>query len=329
MSTRIRYDAPPSRGFLQELFHQANTKQLSAGVALLVLTAFSSPVFVLNLAPVYGALPPHIFHNYGVGVAAACGYFLSERVSKQFTRRTLCLLPVLAFWLPTIQYIFLQGSSFLGNPAGPLITDFLIFYPLVTLAVICARKLIPTALRLERYGGLVYDHAPLVGFYVVWSMAEGFIKGFLSRFIGYTFFLSRSGLQLFIAALYAAAIPSKWLVLAIPSLLFSLTSNVHLPLGHATSSLNSAIHDEGFVLLARQDSVTGYISVLENLEDNYRVMRCDHSLLGGQWTGPASNYHPTVKDPVYAVFTMLEAVRLVENDQGESRPDANSRALVM
>jgi hypothetical protein len=107
------------------------------------------------------------------------------------------------------------------------------------------------------------------------------------------------------------------------------TSNVHLPLPQLTGVLNSAIQKEGYTMLARQDSSTGYISVLENVDEGYRVMRCDHSLLGGEFTKMPRNYNPAVKDPVYSVFVMLEAVRLVETEKGEPRTDADSRALVM
>jgi hypothetical protein len=105
-----------------------------------------------------------------------------------------------------------------------------------------------------------------------------------------------------------------------------LSSDVHLG---GISGVNNAISHEGYKLLERQESYTGYISVLENLNDGFRVMRCDHSLLGGQWTKTVPGYNPEVEDPIYAVFAMLEAVRLVEPDHGTPRVDANSKALVM
>lgn len=321
---RVQYGPPPSGGLLE----QANIRQLSIAVTLLVLAGFSSLVFLLNLAPVYGALPPHIFHNYGAGLAAICGYFLRVRFSRTSIRRAAYLLPVIACWIPTAQYFFLQGASVFGNPVGPLITDVFVLYPLIVLTAGCVRELIQSALKLERYGELVSDHAPFLGLYTVYSMGERIANFFISHFLGSAVLFSRTGLQFLIGILYAVALPSKLLVLAIPSLLFSLSFNVHIPFSHSLSSLNSAIQDEGFVLLARQDSVTGYISVLDNLEEKYRVMRCDHSLLGGQWIG-LPNEHHSVKDPVYAVFTMMEAVRLVENDQGQARPDAGSSALVI
>ncbi|KAL2822185.1 S-adenosyl-L-methionine-dependent methyltransferase [Aspergillus cavernicola] len=314
----------------RSIYQQDSTKQLVAGVALLVLAAFYSFVFLLTLAPVYGSAPSHIFHGYGVGFAGAAGWFGKDHIHRLSGRRAVYLVPVLASWLPVVQYFVSQQSSALGNPAGPVITAVFSLYPLVLLSVACAGKLVQTGLNLSQHGDLVAEHIPLLGSYVVYSAGEHLIKAFLSRFIGSTVILSRAGLQVLIPILYAAVVPSKILLLAIPSLLFSLTSNVHLPLGYATTALNSAISHEGYALVARQDSTTGYVSVLDNLEDGFRVMRCDHSLLGGQWIKSRPNYTPpTVKDPIYAVFTMLEAVRLVETAHGGPRVDADSNALVI
>lgn len=317
---------PPSRS----IYQQDATQQLVVGVSLLVLAAFYSFVFLLNLIPVYGSAPSQIFHGYGVSIAGAVGWFAKDLIHRLSDRKAVYLVPVLAFWLPVLQYFVSEQSSALGNPTGPLITEALALYPLVLLSVACAGKLVQSGLDLGRYGDLVAEHIPLLGSYVVYSAGEHLIKAFLSRLLGSTVLLSRAGLQVLIPVLHAAAIPSKALLLAIPSLLFTLTSNVHLPVGYATTSLNSVLGEEGFALVARQDSTTGYISVLDNLEDGFRVMRCDHSLLGGQWVKKRPNYTPpTVKDPIYAVFTMLEAVRLVEPAHGGPRIDAESNALVM
>ncbi|RHZ63897.1 spermidine synthase [Aspergillus thermomutatus] len=311
------------------MLQHVKLEKLLPGVALLLLTAFYSPVFLLTLSPVFGSAPSHIFHGYGVAVTAAAGWFLKDVIHRLSGRRAVYLVPVLAFWVPTIQYFMFHQSSSFGNPTGPVIIDIFTFYPLVLLSVACAGKLLQSGLNMSQHGDLMTEHIPLLGSYIIYSAGEHFSKAFISKFIGLTFFLSRGGLQLLIASLYSAAIPSKWLVLAIPSILFSLTSNVHMPFSRTTAALNSAIQVEGYELLARQDSSTGYISVLENLEDGFRVMRCDHSLLGGQWTKMPRNYHPEVKDPIYAVFAMLEAIRLIETDHGEARVDANSKALVI
>lgn len=311
---------------VEQYLRQADLYRLGTGAALLILLAFYSPLMVLILSPVYGALPAHIFHGYGVAVFAGAGWFAKDQVQKRLGRLAAFGLPVLAFWTPTLQYFLMQQSSKLGNPAGPVITELFGYYPLVFLTVAVAGKQIQYALHLEAQGDLVVEHIPLLGSYFVYSVGEHFAKALLSYAIGFTVVFSRAGLQFLIAVLYAAIIPSKLLLLAIPSLLFSITSDVHLG---GIGGVNSAIKNEGYSLLTRQESYTGYISVLQNEQEGFRVMRCDHSLLGGQWTKMSPGYRPEVEDSVYAVFTVLEAVRLVEPDDGSHRVDANSKALVM
>lgn len=311
---------------VEQFIRQADLYRLGSGVALLVLLAFYSPVMVLILSPVYGALPAHIFHGYGVAIFAGAGWFLKDQIQKRLGRLAAFGLPVLAFWTPTLQYFLMQQSSKLGNPAGPVITELFGYYPLVLMTVAVAGKQIQYALHLEAQGDLVVEHVPLLGSYFVYSIGEHFAKALLSRAIGFTVLFSRAGLQFLIAVLYAVVIPSKLLLLAIPSLLFSITTDVHLG---GIGGANSALQSEGYSLLARQESYTGYLSVLENQQEGFRALRCDHSLLGGQWINTSPGYQPEVADPIYAVFTMLEAVRLVETDHGAPRLDANSKALVM
>ncbi|KAJ5191261.1 uncharacterized protein N7498_010246 [Penicillium cinerascens] len=311
---------------LEEYIRRVDFYRLGSGATLLVLLAFYSPVMLLVLSPTYGALPAHIFHVYGLGIFAAAGWFLKDQVQLRLGRLAAYMLPVLAFWTPTLQYFVMQQSSMLGNPLGPVITELFGYYPLALLTVAIAGKQIQYSLHLEDMGDVAAEHVPLVGSYLVYSLGEHFAKALLSRFIGFTVVFSRAGLQFVIAILYAAVVPSKMLLLAIPSVLFSITADVHFG---GIGGVNSAIQSEGYSILARQESYTGYISVLENHNDGFRVMRCDHSLLGGQWTKMAPGYHPQVQDPVYAVFTMLEAVRLVENSHGSHRVDAGSKALVI
>ncbi|CAL5872041.1 uncharacterized protein PFLUO_LOCUS6298 [Penicillium psychrofluorescens] len=311
---------------VDQFLRQVDLPRLGAGAGLLVLLAFYSPVTVLVLSPVYGGVPAHIFHSYGVAIFAGAGWFLKDQVQRRIGRLAGYLLPVLAFWIPTLQYFVMQQSSLLGNPAGPAVTELFGYYPLVFLTVAFAGKQIQASLRLEAQGDLVTEHVPLLGSYFIYSIGEHFARAFVSRVIGFTFLFTRTGMQLLIAAGYAAVIPSKLLLLALPSLLFSMTSNVHIG---RISAVNSVLKTEGYSLLARQDSSTGYISVLENHQDGFRVMRCDHSLLGGQWTKMVPGYRPEVEDPIYAVFAMLEAVRLVEPEHTASRVDAASKALVI
>lgn len=311
---------------IEQFIRQADLPRLGSGVALLFLAAFYSPVMVLVLSPVYGALPAHIFHSYAVGVFGIAGWFLKDHIMRRLGRVAAYMLPVLAFWTPTLQYFLMQQSSKLGNPTGPVVTELFGYLPLVTLTVAIAGKQIQYALHLEAQGDLVVEHVPLLASYAIYSVGEHIAKAILNSAIGFTVLFTRAGLQFIIAALYAAVIPSKMLLLAIPSVLFSLSSDVHLG---GIGGVNSAIRHEGYTLIERQESYTGYISVLENQHDGFRVMRCDHSLLGGQWNKVVPGYHPEVEDPIYAIFAMLEAVRLVEPDHGTPRVDSNSKALVM
>jgi len=77
--------------------------------------------------------------------------------------------------------------------------------------------------------------------------------------------------------------------------------------------------------------MTGYISVLENLNEHYRVLRCDHALLGGEWksTDELRSQGSAGTEPVYAVFQMLEAVRLIETSRTIPNSDRPNKALVI
>ncbi|KAJ5146062.1 Spermidine/spermine synthases family [Penicillium bovifimosum] len=311
---------------VQDFLRRVDGRRFGSGMALLVLLAFYSPLSKLVLSPIYGSHPADIFHSFGVAISGGVGWLMKDQILRRFGRLGGLLLPVLAFWVPTLQYLLKQQSSKIGNPLGPVITELFGYYPLVLLTVAYAGKQIQGSLRLEAQGDLVTEHVPLIGTYMLYSVGEHFAKYVVSWVVGTNFLFTRVGMQMLMATLYAAVIPSKWLVLAIPSLLFSLTSNVHFA---GISGVNSAIEHEGYTLLARQEAYTGYISVLENNNDGFRVMRCDHSLLGGQWTKDIPGYRPQVEDPIYAVFAMLEAVRLVEPDHGTPRVDADSKALVI
>lgn len=66
-------------------------------------------------------------------------------------------------------------------------------------------------------------------------------------------------------------------------------------------------------LLARSDSVTGTIVVGESVEDGFRFLRADHSILGGRWIGDKT-YGAPLGESVYGAFTLQEAVRLVKRE---------------
>ena len=145
---------------------------------------------------------------------------------------------------------------------------------------------------------------------------------------------SRFGLQTITALMYASFAATlqhfKVFFAAILPLFHIIFVCPHLQLPYNTNILNGTIQAQGFSLVARQESLTGYISVLDNGDQEYRVMRCDHSLLGGEYLRKpkGSRYN----EPVYTIFLTLEAVRLLQTKAPESQSPVTSEvthALVM
>jgi hypothetical protein len=298
-------------------------------VVLVLLAAIYSPISTSTLAPVYGSTPSNTFHR-GLTIAAIfAGSIIRHRLPRIIGQKDVVILPVLVLFIPTLQHYLFQKSSTLGNPVGPLVTELLTFAPVVVLSVTASSTLLKV-LRLEEYGPQTAEHAPLIGILVLYSLTEQATRLFLPRIIGTSLLFTSSALQLVLGLLYSITLPSLWVLIAIPSIIFSTSSNVHMPWPQTTLALNTSLHNYGYSLVDRQESLTGYISVIDNVQAGFRAMRCDHSLLGGDWRQPPPNYHPVLNDPIYAVFTMLEAVRLVETDDGKPRSaDEDSQALVM
>ena len=150
------------------------------------------------------------------------------------------------------------------------------------------------------------------------------------EYIGSTVLATRVGLELVLGASYALLAPSKMLLLAVPALLHTAVWNTHVPTAGALARLNQGMAKDGWVVLERKESVTGYISVIESKGDGFRLLRCDHSLLGGEWVkfiGQGRFKGNQVAEPVYGVFAMLEAVRLVK--MPKRIVDREAKALVM
>jgi hypothetical protein len=129
----------------------------------------------------------------------------------------------------------------------------------------------------------------------------------------------------------------RWIIIAlvVPYCIFVL----NLP--HVRTGVSPGLLDRlpsEYTYLARSESLTGMITVLENSNSGYRVLKCDHSLLGGLWTGikrtelikqgvtdedvlELRSVHEA--ESVYTAFLVQEAVRLVK------RPSGGNKALIM
>ncbi|GES82223.1 hypothetical protein GLOIN_2v1728725 [Rhizophagus clarus] len=85
--------------------------------------------------------------------------------------------------------------------------------------------------------------------------------------------------------------------------LYNSNFNPHCNTGILQKSI---VNDIEYTVLARNESITGWIEIIEEIKPrNIRVMRAGHSLIGG--------IYRNTNDSVFGSFYFLEAVRLIEN----------------
>ncbi len=289
---------------------------------LVLLASLHAAVSQLNLSPVYGALPASLYHRYGL-TASFMLAFLLRGYLPPWTGRA---ITPFCFWIPVIQFSLFTFSSYMGSPLGPVITECLTCFPLVLLSVHIAMQYLDEV-NAERTTSTSGDAFPSMGLFVLFTVLQRACKGFVASFTGPGFLRSRIGMQLMIASLYGMVLPKSIIWPSLPAVAFTMVANPHCSLSRTTEVLNNTLALYNYTLLERKESVTGYISVLEDNQRGFRVMRCDHSLLGGEWKMSAqTNSKSRVGEPIYAIFTMLEAVRLVERSSS-SRPRALSIGL--
>ncbi|KAK2624723.1 hypothetical protein QTJ16_005916 [Diplocarpon rosae] len=298
---------------------------LARAGSLLSLAAVYSNVSQLSLSPVYGGIPSSILHPKGVMSACFLGWSSNLFLRRHLPVNPQHLLPLIAAYIPLMQFFLFKISGTFGATYGPIITETLTYLPLLFLSVSCTATILDD---LEmRPGQLLWltDAMPGILSYCFLKGMEFVSSGSIQRAIGASFFQTRLGMQIALAGLYSMFAPSKLLLFAIPAALHTALLNVHVPYSYTTSALNSSLGSANWTLLDRRESLTGYVSIIESEQLGYRVMRCDHSLLGGEWLiKPARNAMP---EPIYGVFVMLEAVRLVEVDK--PIPDSEAKAFVV
>jgi hypothetical protein len=334
---------PPPEAFTPERFEQElkdlaakakdetwgkNVKEHASvylkSAALLTLCGVYSNVSQMALSPVYGSIPSSIWHSKLVMAACFVGWSANLALQRQLRANPAHLLPLIAIYIPTVQFYLYKLSGTLTAHWGPLATEALTLFPLMALSVSCVATYLENAELPIGFPKWIADAAPGLGSWSFFKLIEALSGSYLNTYVGKTFFHTRVGLELVLAASYTAFSPSKFLLYAIPALLHTAVFNTHVFTPIAFGSLNATLSRDNWMLLDRKESLTGYISVLENLDQGFRVMRCDHSLLGGEWVRFKGL---KVAEPIYGVFAMLEAVRLVE--VSKSVPDIEARALIM
>lgn len=295
---------------------------------MLSLAALSSLVSQLNLSPVYGVIPSYLYHQKAITATAFIAFMGRSALNIYLPKNVEKYIPVLAFWIPNIQHVLFKFSGQLGPTYGPILTEALTFVPLLGLVFYTVSSMLDS-LDLSELNPVIADMLPPVGSYFVFSIVEKTVSSSISQWMGSTDLLTRSGLNFLTAAGFAALSPSLLLLLAAPALYHTIAFNPHQFPDRTIPTLNSALQPHNFTLLARHESLTGYISVLESSSSHFRVLRCDHSLLGGEWlvTPQRQQHGQRVPESIYQVFTMLEGVRLLET--GDNRPESEKSALVI
>lgn len=335
----------------KELRNLASKAQIDGGSALTQLTAqfrlvrnaitflffagFFAHASQLALAPVYGSIPASTYHLPVRAAAAFAGWAGNLFLARALDPRGLSaarLLPILTLCAPLVQYLLEPYSAVLGPIWGPLITESLTVVPVVLLAAAAAADSLE-GVKVPLLPKFLADALPGMGSWALFTAFENLARDYVLRFAGrssntaaVTFALTRVGMQLSLGGLMAGLAPSLYLLLAAPALVHTVWLNPHMPTPGAAARLNTTLQTHDWLLIDRAESNTGYVSVLQSIKGGFRVLRCDHSLLGGEFTDE-SVVGGIVAEPIYGVFAMLEAVRLIQTDKAV--PDDKANALVM
>ncbi|CAK7226176.1 hypothetical protein SBRCBS47491_006142 [Sporothrix bragantina] len=309
-------------------------------IILLALAAASANASVAALSPVYGAIPAGLWHSVLVASALFTGWSSNLHLRRLMppSRPLAGFLPLLAAYVPAVQFFLSSGafsvSTWVGPRWGPVVVEALTLFPLLAATSACVATELESAtgvdevVRLPRWIG---DALPGIGSWSVFRLAESMTAvaetAPSSAPVAVQWLFTRVASQLAITAAYCTVAPfSRLWLYAVPALLHALALNSHLAGSPwALSATNRALRSDGWVVLDRRESITGYVSVVENLSQGFRMLRCDHSLLGGEWTRFPAN---PVAEPIYGVFVMLEAVRLIDVP-GKVANDADASCLVV
>ncbi|TQW09381.1 spermine/spermidine synthase [Cordyceps javanica] len=329
----------------------AQLRRARLAATYLLLAGFFAHASQRVLAPVYGSLPAAAHHGRVLAAAAFAGWagnlFLARALAPLPAAPSAArLLPAAALAAPLVQLALEPWSAALGPVWGPVLAEALTVAPVVVLAAACAADALEGLGPLPLLPRFVTDALPGMGSWALFAASENLAREFVLRFAGRpettssqtqaaaaaaaaevtSFALSRVGMQLSLGGLMAALAPSAWVLLAAPALAHTLWLNPHAPTRRADASLNATLRAHDWLLVDRRESNTGYVSVLQSLRGGFRVLRCDHSLLGGEYTDPSVS-GGLVAEPIYGVFAMLEAVRLIRTEK--QVPDDEAKALVI
>lgn len=312
---------------------QHRVEQLGHALALIVLAALSSPISQHVLAPVYGSLPSSINHQIALPFSFLLAFILHGIFITDLPRRQKWIqhLPLIAVLVPTIENIALAYSEQLGIMLGPVFGGLVSCHAIVISAAFAAADSLEKIKLGSWSSGTAASLANASIALLPFIFLERFAAAQLRAVLAGSTILAPAELQLIVAGASSLLVNPGEAYLLLTGLI-ALSTWLFDPHGKGLYSeriVNQALSKSNWTILDRSWSTTGYVSVLESTTEAYRVMRCDHSLLGGQWlvTDTRREQGWKVDEPIYSVFTMLEAVRLIED---LARPvDKAANALVV
>lgn len=270
-------------------------------------------------------------HKEAITLSILLGFAMQWSLKDRLPHGTITrTLPIVAAWTIPIEAPLLRHSDFLGPIWGPALTSLISCHSILLLSAFVAAEQLDTTNQTTTPWRKLLTQALCLAFFTV--LERYFSTQLPTWHTTGLPFLDPTNLKLLIAAIYIVLAPSKAALLALPAFLNTTIINTTYTSRTTTRILKDHLRtDHDWTLLDRRWSNTGYVSVLQNEEQNYRVLRCDHSLLGGEWllteTRLAEGWNTS--EPIYAVFEMLEAVRLMQQPEGYGVPDGEARALVV
>ena len=346
-TNKTRIENPDSASNVDKHSSGFLARALLGNLVTLQLAALSHHVFQQCQRPVYGSIPSSAvdFVVYVVYLPA-CFICLELHGVLKSTKLHVAIenLSVLGCLIPLLQSSLYPYSGRMGPYWGPLISYATSCFPVMLLSILSITSFVASAIindktrfrtvngrllsGLRRYKFLLQLSVPIL---LVALMKNA--TAILSKLDSISDVLSNGfGMHILLVMLWIALGRSKITCLLGGFSLICLFFSPHIPSSYNFEIANAQLLDSGYSLLARQRSSTGYISVLDNVKDGFRVMRCDHSLLGGEWINKPEGHPAKFNEPIYSIFVMLEAVRLVESQSSHTSSEVSKtekQALVM
>ena len=315
-------------------------------VGVLSLVSYVSQVI---LAPVYGGVGTGLRHYNVVlfiSTATSLATFIGVNLPQRHWRGMALVLMSAPLLLPTL----FRYSPALGPISGPILTQAIMTWPCVFLvshelaknaAQMIGNTEIRRSLSLPSFLALSIG----ISLTVVLNITERLLTKYFQPLNGVLW--SRFSMLLFLGvfALVMDTAPSslssaEWVnflvvFLGVVPYILIVLNRPHVVMGVSPALL--ARLPKEYMYLDRRESITGMLTVVENSVAGYRVLKCDHSLLGGLWVGLKRDelMDKGIKDEelerrstneaesVYTAFLVQEGVRLV------NRPRIPENALIM